>query len=146
MAKGAKKQAKAKPKMAKRNRAKPQPRKAPLQYLAWDSVPEETVNPLFTRRLIHGQRVMIARVHLRKGCVVPEHKHHNEQISYIVEGVLKFWIDGRELLVRAGEVLVIPAHMPHKAEAMEDMVALDTFSPPRADWLKKTDAYLRGGK
>jgi unsaturated pyranuronate lyase len=120
--------------------------KAKLQYLPWSTVPIEDLNPLLQRHFIVGQNVMLARVLLRKGCVVPEHSHHNEQITYILEGALKFWIDGREIVVSAGEVLTIPPHMPHKAEALEDTVDLDVFNPPREDWINKTDAYLRGRK
>jgi len=80
---------------------------------------------------------------LKKGVIVPEHSHLNEQLTYILEGALKFWIDGREIVVHAGEVLCIPPHMPHKAQAMEDTVDLDVFYPPRQDWLSKNDAYLR---
>jgi quercetin dioxygenase-like cupin family protein len=93
-----------------------------------------------------GQEIMLARVLLKKGCVVPEHSHHNEQLTYILDGALKFWIDGREIIVHSGEVLCIPAHVPHKAEALEDTVDLDVFNPPRADWINKTDQYLRGEK
>ncbi len=89
---------------------------------------------------------MLARVLLKKGCIVPKHSHHNEQLTYIVEGALKFWIDGKEITVHAGEVLCIPSNMPHMAEAMEDTVDLDVFTPPRADWINKTDQYLRKEK
>ena len=119
------------------------PDDAALKYLSWSEVHLETINPLFQRRLIVGNQVMLARVLLKQGCVVPLHSHENEQLSYILEGALKFWIDGKEIVVRAGEVLTIPPHMPHKAEALEDTVDLDIFHPPRADWLNKTDAYLR---
>jgi quercetin dioxygenase-like cupin family protein len=116
-----------------------------LKHLAWKDVEVEPLNPLLGRQMITGDKVMLARVLLKKGCVVPEHSHENEQLTYIVEGALKFWIDGKELVVRAGEVLCIPAHMPHKAEAVEDTVDLDVFYPPRQDWLNKTDNYLRDG-
>jgi unsaturated pyranuronate lyase len=119
------------------------PAKAELQYLPWEHVELENINPLFQRQLIVGQEVMLARVLLKKGCVVPLHSHVNEQLTYILEGALKFWIDGREIVVRAGQVLTIPPHMPHQAEALEDTVDLDIFHPPRADWLNKTDSYLR---
>ncbi len=89
---------------------------------------------------------MLARILLKKGCVVPLHSHHNEQVSYVLEGALKFWVDDRELTVSAGEVLAIPPHMPHKVEAAVDSVSLDIFYPPRQDWIDKTDVYLRGGK
>jgi quercetin dioxygenase-like cupin family protein len=114
-----------------------------LQYLPWELVELEEINPLFQRQLIVGQEVMLARVLLKKGCIVPLHSHVNEQLTYILEGALKFWIDNREIVVRAGQVLTIPPNMPHKAEALEDTVDLDIFHPPRADWLSKTDSYLR---
>jgi quercetin dioxygenase-like cupin family protein len=119
---------------------------AALQYIPWHTVPLEDLNPLFQRQFVVGQEIMLARVLLKKGCIVPEHSHHNEQLTYILEGALKFWIDGREIVVHAGETLCIPSHMPHKAEAMEDTVDLDVFAPPRADWINKTDQYLRGQK
>jgi quercetin dioxygenase-like cupin family protein len=85
-------------------------------------------------------------VFLKKGAHVPKHQHHNEQVTYILEGALKFAIDGKEIVVHAGETLCIPSNMPHKAEALEDTVDLDVFNPPRADWINKTDQYLRGKK
>jgi quercetin dioxygenase-like cupin family protein len=116
---------------------------AGLQYLSWNDIEVESMNPLLGRQLIVGHQVMLARVLLKKGCIVPLHSHVNEQLSYILEGALKFYIDGKEIVVRAGEVLTIPPNMPHKAEAMEDTVDLDIFNPPRADWINKTDSYLR---
>jgi quercetin dioxygenase-like cupin family protein len=115
-----------------------------LQYIPWHTIPLEDLNPLLQRQFVVGQEIMLARVLLKKGCIVPQHSHRNEQLTYIVEGALKFWIDGKEIVVNAGEVLCIPAHMPHKAEAVEDTVDLDVFTPPRADWINKTDQYLRG--
>jgi len=120
--------------------------KAKLQYIPWTTVPLENLNPLLQRHFIVGQNVMLARVFLKKGCIVPEHSHHNEQITYILEGALKFWIDGQQIVVNSGEVLTIPPHMPHKAEALVDTVDLDVFHPPREDWINKTDAYLRRQK
>lgn len=126
-------------------RRTPKP-KAPMHHIPWNSIPLEDLNPLLQRQFVVGQNVMLARVLLKKGCVVPEHSHHNEQITYILDGALKFWIDGKIIVVRSGEVLTIPPHMPHKAEALEDTVDLDVFNPPRADWIEKTDQYLRGQK
>jgi quercetin dioxygenase-like cupin family protein len=120
--------------------------RAESKHIPWNSIELEELNPLLRRQFIVGQNVMVARVLLKKGCIVPEHSHHNEQITYILEGALKFWIDGKEIVVNAGEVLTIPPHMPHKAEAVENTVDLDIFNPPRADWINKTDKYLRGGK
>jgi quercetin dioxygenase-like cupin family protein len=114
-----------------------------LKYIRWNDVELETLNPLLDRQIVTGESLMLSRVLLKKGCIVPEHSHLNEQLTYILEGALKFTIDGREIVVNAGEVLCIPPHMPHKAEALEDTVDLDVFYPPRQDWLNKTDAYLR---
>jgi quercetin dioxygenase-like cupin family protein len=116
------------------------------QYVPWHSIPLEQLNPLLQRQFVVGQEMMVARVLLKKGCIVPEHSHHNEQLTYILDGALKFWIGGKEIIVHAGEVLCIPANMPHKAEALEDTVDLDCFTPPRADWINRTDQYLRGQK
>lgn len=126
-----------------KNTVRVKPAAAGLQYLSWNDVELESMNPLLARQLIVGHQVMLARVLLKKGCIVPLHSHVNEQLSYILEGALKFYIDGKEIVVRAGEVLTIPPNMPHKAEAMEDTVDLDIFNPPRADWINKTDSYLR---
>ena len=120
--------------------------KSQLKYIPWKNVELEHLNPLLDRQMVVGEQIMVSRVLLKKGCVVPEHSHHNEQVTYILEGALKFHIDGREIVVHAGEVLCIPPHMPHQAEALEDTVDLDVFTPPREDWLRKTDQYLRGGK
>ena len=117
-----------------------------LQYVPWSSVLLEDLTPLLQRQFVVGQEIMLARVLLKKGCIVPEHSHPNEQLTYILEGALKFWIDGKEIVVHAGETLCIPSNMPHKAEALEDTVDLDVFNPPRADWINKTDQYLRGKK
>jgi quercetin dioxygenase-like cupin family protein len=116
-----------------------------LKHFRWRDVELEQLNPLFDRQLLVGDKVMLSRIVLRKGCVVPLHQHENEQISYILEGALKFLIDEREIVVRSGEVLCIPPNLPHRAEALEDTLDLDIFYPPRADWLAKTDDYLRGG-
>ena len=120
--------------------------KAEMKYIKWDAVELEQLNPLLQRQFIVGRDIMVARVLLKKGCIVPEHSHLNEQVTYILEGALKFWIDGQEIVVKAGEVLTIPPDMPHKAEAMMDTVDLDVFNPPRADWVNKDDSYLRGTK
>jgi len=118
-------------------------RKGELKYIPWNTVELENLNALLQRQLVVGQDIMLARVLMKKGCIVPLHSHHNEQVTYILEGALKFWIDGKEIVVNAGEVLTIPRNMPHKAEALADTVDLDVFNPPRADWLNKNDDYLR---
>lgn len=118
-------------------------RKAELRHVPWNTIAVEELNPLLGRQLVVGQNIMLARVLLKKGCIVPEHSHPNEQVTFVLGGALKFWIDGKEIVVNAGEVLTIPPNMPHKAEALEDTDDLDVFNPPRADWMNKTDAYLR---
>ncbi len=119
------------------------PKNPPLQHFVWESVDIEEVNPLLLRQFVVGTNVMLSRLFLKEGSVVPLHDHHNEQLSYVLEGALKFWIDGKELIVNSGEVLLIPPHMPHKVEALQDSLSLDIFNPPREDWIKKTDNYLR---
>jgi quercetin dioxygenase-like cupin family protein len=120
--------------------------KAELKHIPWNSVEVEQLNPLIGRQFVVGRDIMVARVLMKKGAIVPEHSHMNEQVTYILAGALKFWIDGKEIVVHEGEVLTIPPNMPHKAEAMEDTVDLDVFNPPRADWMNRDDSYLRGSK
>ncbi len=115
------------------------------RWFRWDDMPKEPVTDLLDRRLITADKMMLAHVYLKKGCIVAQHSHENEQLTYILEGALKFWIgeEEREQIVRAGEVLVIPGNVLHKAEALEDTLDVDIFSPPRQDWIDKTDDYLR---
>ncbi len=116
------------------------------RHYRWADVPLEPVTDKLSRKLVTGQRMMLAHVHLKQGCIVPKHSHENEQITYILEGTLRFSIgeDLAEVIdVHAGEVLVIPSNVPHRAEALEDTLDVDIFSPPRADWLDGSDAYLR---
>lgn len=117
-----------------------------VTHYRWNDMPKEAVSESLDRRLITGDRMMLAHVYIKKGCIVPRHSHENEQITYILEGGLRFWIGADEsqvIDVLAGEVLHIPSHVPHKAEALEDTLDVDIFSPPRQDWLDKTDDYLR---
>jgi quercetin dioxygenase-like cupin family protein len=114
-----------------------------VQHVRLADMPMEHLNPLLDRQFVAGEKSMLARLRLRKGCIVPLHSHENEQITYILEGALKFSLQGKEVVVRAGEILVIPSNVPHSAEAIEDTTDLDVFCPPRADWISGTDAYLR---
>jgi quercetin dioxygenase-like cupin family protein len=117
-----------------------------VSHYTWASMPLENVSPLLDRRLVTGERLMLAHVYLKKGCIVPKHQHENEQITYILEGKLRFWIGDEEKMifdVGPGEVLTIPSNVFHKAEALEDTLDVDVFSPPRQDWLDKSDSYLR---
>ncbi len=112
----------------------------------WEEVPNEEVADGIWRRYISGDRAMLARLYLRKGAIVPKHSHENEQITYILEGALRFWMgeEGTDIFdVRAGEVLHIPSNIPHRVEALEDTIDIDIFSPPRQDWIDKTDEYFR---
>jgi quercetin dioxygenase-like cupin family protein len=106
----------------------------------------EVLHDRLSRRLITGDQLMLAHVYLKKGCVVPKHSHMNEQLTYVLEGALRFLVgdDGaEEIVVRAGEVLHLPGNVPHEAHALDDTLDVDIFYPPREDWLKKTDSYLR---
>jgi quercetin dioxygenase-like cupin family protein len=117
-----------------------------VTFYCWEDMPKEKVSDMLDRRLITGDRIMLTHVYLKKGAIVPQHSHENEQITYILEGGLRFWIGEDELEVidlRAGDVLHIPSHVKHKAEALSDTIDVDIFSPPRQDWLDKTDDYLR---
>jgi quercetin dioxygenase-like cupin family protein len=112
----------------------------------WNDMPKEALKPDLHRRLISTERMMLAHVYLEKGCIVPQHSHENEQLTYILEGALRFWLgeDESEIVdVAAGEVLHIPSQLPHKAEALETTLDVDIFCPPRQDWLDGSDAYLR---
>ena len=111
----------------------------------WEDLPKEQLKPDLQRRLISAERVMLAHVYLEKGCVVPMHSHENEQLTYILEGLLRFTLgDESEIVdVAAGEVLHLPSLLPHQAEALETTLDVDIFCPPRQDWLDGSDAYLR---
>jgi quercetin dioxygenase-like cupin family protein len=118
-----------------------------LSHTNWKDLEIEQLNPLIGRHFVVGTNIMLARVLLKKGAVVPLHDHQIEQVSYILEGALRFILKteagDKEIIVRAGEVLCIPPHLPHEAYALEDTVDLDIFNPPRQDWIARDDAYLR---
>jgi quercetin dioxygenase-like cupin family protein len=118
-----------------------------VKHYRWNELPAEPLKGTISRKLITSDRMMIAHVYFKKGDDVPQHSHENEQLTYILEGALRFWLgpDGsQEITVRAGEVLVIPSNVLHRALALEDTLDVDVFCPPRQDWLAGTDAYLRG--
>ncbi|MEP6884649.1 MAG: cupin domain-containing protein [Gammaproteobacteria bacterium] len=122
------------------------PDAASAKHVRWNDLTPEKLKGGLTRKLITSDRMMIAHVHFEKGDDVPRHSHENEQITYILEGALLFKLGAngeREVIVRAGEVLVIPSYLPHSAVALEDTLDVDVFNPPRQDWLAGTDAYLR---
>ena len=119
---------------------------AEARHFAWNDIPCEKLSKDISRRLITGENMMIAHVYLDKGSVVPKHSHHNEQITYVLEGALKFLLgedQDTEIIVARGEVLTIPPNLPHSAYALEDTLDVDVFNPPRQDWLDGSDAYLR---
>ena len=116
-----------------------------VRRFVWEEMEKEKVTDVIYRRVISGARAMVAQIYLEKGAIVPTHSHENEQITFLLEGALKFWLgeEREEMVIRAGEVLHIPSNVPHQAEALEDCVDLDVFSPPRQDWLDGTDDYFR---
>ena len=114
-----------------------------MQVFTWDTVKKEVMNEKIWRKVITGEKVMVAQISISKGGVVPTHQHESEQISYVIEGALKFEMEGQEIMVRRGEVLHIPSNVPHRVVAMEDSLGLDVFSPIRIDWLTGKDDYLR---
>ncbi|MEP6622090.1 MAG: cupin domain-containing protein [bacterium] len=122
---------------------------AAVRHFRWSDIPEERVTDTISRKLITGDGMMIAHVYLKKDALVPQHSHHNEQITYIISGALHFYIGAdraQEIIVRAGEVLHIPSHVPHEARALEDTLDVDVFNPPRQDWLDGTDSYFHKAK
>jgi quercetin dioxygenase-like cupin family protein len=108
----------------------------------WTDVAAEQITPAISRKFITGDRVTIARFELKRGGVVPMHSHENEQVTFVISGALKFKIEGREVVVRSGEVLQIPGAIPHEVEVVEDTLVVDVFSPVRQDWIDKTDSYF----
>ena len=118
-----------------------------VTHARWDDMPQEALNDQIDRRMVTGQRLMVAQVMIKKGGIVPMHSHENEQLTQVIDGALRFWIgseDAEPIDVRSGEILHIPSNVPHKAEALEDTNDVDVFTPPRQDWLDGTDTYLRG--
>ncbi len=112
----------------------------------WEELPQEALNPLLSRRMISGERIMIAQLRLEAGAVVPTHSHENEQLTYVIDGLLRFWLgedESQMIDVGAGEVLVIPCWLPHRVLALARTLDIDVFCPPRQDWLDGSDSYLR---
>jgi quercetin dioxygenase-like cupin family protein len=109
----------------------------------WSKIEKESLNPSLARQVVHTSQLTIARIHLSRGAVVPEHSHANEQVTTLLEGSIKFVYPGGEIALRPGETLEIPSNLPHRVEALEDSVALDVFAPRRDDWIRGDDAYLR---
>jgi quercetin dioxygenase-like cupin family protein len=116
---------------------------AGLQHLSWNDIPLEKVSETLSRKIVSGEREMVTQIFMKPGCFVPLHSHESEQITYVVTGALKFVVSGREVIVKAGEILAIPSWVEHSAEALEETLEMDIFSPIRQDWIDKTDDYLR---
>src|ERR1700736_5005843 len=116
-----------------------------MEHYTWDSMEKEVLSPTIARKIISGDKAMVAQVFLTRGAVVPEHHHESEQITYILEGALQFEIEGKQIVVAKGQVLRIPSYVPHSAVALEDTLDLDIFSPIRTDWLTRQNEYLRRG-
>ena len=112
---------------------------APVRLHRWDEIALEKVTEMLSRKIVTGEREMLAQVYLKRGCLVPMHSHESEQMTYVLQGALKFLVGGMEVTLREGEVLHIPSRVEHQAEALEDTFELDVFSPIRKDWLASTD-------
>ena len=108
----------------------------------WDEIALEKVTEMISRKIVAGEREMLAQIYLKRGALVPIHVHESEQMTYILQGALRFLVDGEEVIVREGEVLHIPSWIEHQAEALEDTLEMDVFSPIRQDWLDHTDDYF----
>lgn len=124
-----------------------QERRNMVKKINWNELPAEQVTPDMTRKMIYGEKVMIAKMTFKDGFIVPWHSHDNEQLSEVISGTIRFWFNNNEeehIDVHAGESLVIPGNVPHKALIIGEVVATDTFSPPRKDWIDGTDDYLKG--
>ncbi|HLH86532.1 MAG TPA: cupin domain-containing protein [Thermoplasmataceae archaeon] len=117
---------------------------ADVKKLSWNSIESEKLSETLSRKFVHGDRVMVAEIRLKKGAVVPEHHHESEQLTWVLNGELVFEIGGKKISVKSGEVLVIPSNVPHKATSPVDTLEMDIFSPIRMDWINKEDDYLRG--
>jgi quercetin dioxygenase-like cupin family protein len=105
----------------------------------WDEIALEKVTEMISRKIVSGEREMMAQIYLKRGALVPFHTHDSEQMTYILQGALRFLVNGEEIIVREGEVLHIPSRLPHQAEALEDTLELDVFSPVRLEWMNTVD-------
>lgn len=114
-----------------------------LQHRTLATMTPEVLNAKMTRRMLWGDRLMASLLELKAGLVVPSHEHENEQLTYCISGTMRFFFPDREIILRGGEVLLIPPNVPHGAEMMDDVIEMDFFSPPRQDWISGADAYLR---
>ena len=102
----------------------------------WDEIALEKITEMVSQKIICGEREMMAQIYLKRGAQVPMHAHESEQMTYVLQGALRFLVDGEEVIVREGDVLHIPSGVAHQAEALEDTFELDVFSPIRGDWIR----------
>ena len=119
-----------------------------LFAINWDEIPLETVNPQMKRRIVTGEKMTVARIYFEDGFVVPMHSHENEQITQVIKGRMHFVFGGeqpREMDLGPGDVVVIPANLPHQATMIGEVEEMDMWAPRREDWLDGSDAYLRDG-
>lgn len=117
-----------------------------MPLYTWETVKKEQLNPKIWRRVVNGEKLTIAQLSVAKDGSVPVHHHENEQLSYVLEGAFKFEVDGKEVIVRKGEILQIPANVPHGVVALEDTFGIEIFTPVRLDWMTGQDDYLRKEK
>jgi quercetin dioxygenase-like cupin family protein len=101
----------------------------------WDEIALDKITEMISQKIVAGEREMLAQIYLKRGALVPLHSHESEQMTYVLQGALRFFVEGEEIIVREGEVLHIPARAAHQAEALDDTFELDVFSPIRQDWL-----------
>ena len=116
-----------------------------MKHVNWDEIPAERINNKLMRKLAWDGKIMIAWIEGKRGCIVPRHSHENEQLTFVVSGRWRFEVDGQVVVVGSNEMLFIPPNVVHSAEAVEDVVGYDIFTPPREDWIRGEDAYLRDG-
>jgi quercetin dioxygenase-like cupin family protein len=117
-----------------------------IEKITWDDVPSEEVTPMMKRKIVSGQKLMIARMKFKDGFKVPLHSHENEQITQVISGTIRFWFGEKkeqEMELNAGEMVVIPPNLPHEALMIGDVEETDSWAPPREDWLTGNDNYLR---
>src|SRR5258706_16292262 len=95
----------------------------------WDEIALEKVTEMISRKIITGEREMVAQIYLKRGAIVPMHDHESEQMTYVLSGALKFLVGGEEDIVREGEMLHIPSWLPHQPEALNDTFEMAVFSP-----------------
>jgi quercetin dioxygenase-like cupin family protein len=98
-------------------------------------------------RAIHAERVTVGFVDLDPGILVPEHRHENEQVGFVLQGMVKMIIAGDARDLQAGDAYTIPSGVPHSAEAGPDgATVVDVFSPVRTDWKSARQLEVSPGR